>query len=197
LYEDDDNEHEIEVAEREAAAALPDGWGLHYPDGERFRLPGASLQTYGLTASGPRDEAVLVVAVGKANAYHQLARRLRGELAIAEAWAPPVPPVPPERSESDFLGPYGDDAEVEQALDELTDALPDGWRLYDVDRERFRVPGGKVEAFGVSAVGPGGTAAVVLAVGEANAYRQLARRLRGELEVAEAWAPPLSGVARR
>ena len=197
MYEDDDNEHEIEVAEREAAAALPDGWELHYPDGERFRLPGASLQTYGLTASGPRDEAVLVVAVGKANVYRQLVRRLRGELEISDAWAPPVPPLPPEPVDHDYLGPYGDDADVKRALDELVQALPEGWRVYEADRERFRLPGRKVETFGVSAVGPDGQAAFVLAVGEANAYRQLARRLRGELEVADAWAPPLSGVARR
>jgi hypothetical protein len=97
LYADDDNEHEIEVAEREAAAALPDGWELDSPDGERFRLPGAPLQTYALAAGEPGEEAVLVVAVGKANAYRQLARRLRGELESAEAWAPPVPPLSPSR----------------------------------------------------------------------------------------------------
>ena len=191
MYSGEEDEREVEVAEHEAAAALPEGWELHYPDGERFRLPGASLQTYGLTASGPGDEAVLVVAVGKANAYRQLVRRLRGELQVADAWAPPVPPLPSEAVDHDYLGPYGDDADVKQALDELVQALPEGWQLYEADRERFRLPGRKVETFGVSAVGPGGQAAFVLAVGEANAYRHLARRLRGELEVADAWAPPL------
>ncbi len=187
----DEDEREIEVAQREATAALPDGWELDNPDSERFRLPGGSLQTYGLTASGPGDEAVLVVAVGKANAYRQVVRRLRGELAVSEAWAPPVPPLPPEPVDADYLGPYSDDAEVKQALDELTQALPDGWALYEADRERFRLPGRKVETFGVSAIGPGGQAAFVLAVGEANAYRHLKRRLRGELQVADAWAPPV------
>ena len=187
----DEDEHEVEVAEHEAAAALPQGWELDYPDGERFRLPGGSLQTYGLTASGPGAEAVLVVAVGKANAYRQLIRRLRGELEVSEAWAPPVPPLPPEPVDHEYLGPYGDDAETKQALEDLLAALPEGWQLYEADQERFRLPGRKVETFGVSAVGPGGHAAFVLAVGEANAYRQLVRRLRGELEVTDAWAPPL------
>lgn len=187
----DEDEHEVELAEQEAAAALPEGWELGLPDGERFRLPGGFVQTYAVTAEGPGDEATLVVAVGKANAYRQLVRRLRGELDVAEGWAPPVPPLPPDPVETEFLGPYGNEPEVREALDELVRALPEGWQLYEADRERFRLPGRKLETFGVSAVGPGGEAALAVGVGEAGAYRQLARRLRGELEVTDAWAPPL------
>ena len=188
---EDEGAHAVELAEREAAAALPEGWQLEPPDGERFRLPGGPLQTYALVASGPGDEAVLVVAVGKANAYRQLVRRLRGELETSDAWAPPVPRQPPGPVEDQLVEPDSGDAEVEQAFAELTAALPDGWQPYDVDRERFRLPGRKLETYAVSAVGPGGEAALVLAVGEANAYRQLTRRLRGELTVTEAWAPPI------
>ena len=149
------------------------------------------MQTYAAAARGPDDEAALVVAVGKANAYRQLVRRLAGELEVAEGWAPPVPPLPPEPVEHDFLGPYDDEPEVRQALDELNRALPEGWQLYEADLERFRLPGRKLETYGVSAVGPGGEAVLVLGVGEAGAYRQLTRKLRGELEITDAWAPPL------
>ncbi|HEX2111570.1 MAG TPA: hypothetical protein VHF67_08450 [Gaiellaceae bacterium] len=186
-----EDEHEVEVAEQEAAAALPAGWELEPLESERFRLPGGSVQTYAAAAHGPDEEAALVVALRKADAYRELVRRLEGELEIAEGWAPPVPPLPPESVESGFVGPYEEEPEVIEALDELTRALPEGWQLYEVDRERYRLPGRKLETFGVSAVGPGGEAALVVAVGEAGAYRQLTRRLRGELEVTDAWAPPL------
>ena len=46
-------------------------------------------------------------------------------------------------------------------------------------------------AWAVSAVGPSGKAALAMGIGEANAIRQLARVLRGELGVSEAWAPIL------
>jgi hypothetical protein len=190
-YVNDEDEHEVQVAEQEAAAALPEGWELDALDSERFRLPGGSVQTYGAAARGPQDEAALVVAVGRANAYRQLVRRLEGKLEVAEGWAPPVPPLPAEPVEHDFLGPYGEEPEVREALDELIRTLPEGWQLYEADRERFRLPGRKLETYGVSAVGPGGEAVLVLGVGEAGAYRQLTRRLRGELEITDAWAPPL------
>lgn len=190
---DDEDEHEVEVAEREAAAALPEGWELDLPDGERFRLPGAHVQVYALDAAGPGGDAVLVVAVGKANVYRQLVRRLRGELEVADGWAPPVPALSPPGQLEEYLGPYADGAEVRAALEELTQALPAGWQLYEADRERFRLPGRVVEVFAVSAVGRGGEAALVLAVGEAKAYRQLKRRLQGELRVTDAWAPPTPG----
>jgi hypothetical protein len=56
----------------------------------------------------------------------------------------------------------------------------------------LRRPGsGKVAAWAVSAVGPSGEAAMAMGIGEANAIRQLAGVLRGELAVSEAWAPIL------
>jgi PAS domain-containing protein len=186
-HEDDD----AEVAEQEAIAALGEGWEFELPDPERFRLPGAVVDTYGVAAHRDGRDAALVVAVGKANAFRQLIRRVRGDLQPAEAWAPPLPLLG-EPEPDHCRGPYDEkDAEVEAALRDAVAALPDGWQMYDVDRERFRVAGRKLEVFGVSAVGAGGDGALVLAVGEANAYRQLARRLRGELEPTDVWAPPL------
>lgn len=43
----------------------------------------------------------------------------------------------------------------------------------------------------VSAVGPTGEPVMAMGIGEANAIRQLARVLRGELAVSDAWAPIL------
>ena len=51
--------------------------------------------------------------------------------------------------------------------------------------------GAKVAAWAVSAVGRSGEAAMAMGIGEANAIRQLARVLRGDLAVSDAWAPIL------
>jgi hypothetical protein len=186
-----DNEHEVEAAEREAAAALGEGWEFELPDYERFRLPGALVEVYAVAAHRQERELALVVVVGKANAFRQLVRRVRGDLEVTPAWALPLPFLEPKRR-GEFLGPYNEnDEQVVAALRDLQQALPDGWQLYELDRERFRVGGRKLETFAVSAVGAGGDGALVLAVGEASAYRHLERRLRGELEVTDAWAPPL------
>lgn len=186
-HDDDD----AEVAEQEAASILGEEWEFELPDPERFRLPGAVVDTYTVAAHRDGKDAALVVAIGKANAFRQLIRRVHGDLQPAESWAPPLPLLG-EPEPDHFIGPYDDkDPEVEAALRDVVAALPEGWQMYDVDRERFRVAGRKIEVFAVSAVGAGGDGALVLAIGEATAYRHLARRVRGELETTEAWAPLL------
>ena len=73
---------------------------------------------------------------------------------------------------------------------EVEAALPEGWELVGTDKESFGFVDVDVVVFGALATGPAGDHAVAIAVDEAGAYRHLARRLRGELDVAEGWAPP-------
>jgi hypothetical protein len=87
--------------------------------------------------------------------------------------------------------------EVEQARAQAESALPAGWRLRGTDREGFQwfdEPTRIVRAWAALAEGPNGERAAAVALTEAEAYRQLARRLRGELEVTLGWAPPDEGV---
>jgi hypothetical protein len=44
------------------------------------------------------------------------------------------------------------------------------------------------------AAGPSGEVVAAVALTEAESLRQLARRLRGELDVSDGWSPPLTGV---
>jgi hypothetical protein len=80
---------------------------------------------------------------------------------------------------------------------EARSALPAGWTLELPDRERFRLPGREVETYAVGAWGPGGDAFVVMGLEEDGAYRQVVRRMRGELEETEGWAPPIPSAAER
>ena len=83
------------------------------------------------------------------------------------------------------------DPELEAARADAEAALPDGWQLVGTDRESFSWLEPNVTVHGALASGPGSQHAVALALTEAEAYRQLARRLRDELEVSDGWAPPL------
>ena len=47
-------------------------------------------------AEGPAGEQIVAVATGAAEAYRQLARRLRGELDEQDGWAPPAAAIEPE-----------------------------------------------------------------------------------------------------
>ena len=186
---------EVEAAVAEATAALPAGWHIDYADYESFQSPRGNIRTYGVLALGPGGEATLVVGVGEANAHLQLARYLRGEFEQEEGWAPPLPRVERGRPRKFRLN-YPDDPDVIAAHREVEAALPPGWTLFACDRERYKYPGDQLEAFGVSAVGPADEAELVVALGESNALRQLRRRLEGELETAEGWAPvpPATGA---
>jgi hypothetical protein len=74
-------------------------------------------------------------------------------------------------------------------------SLPDGWRLDYPDRERFRLPGQEVLTHVIGASGPGGEAFVVVGLGEQGAYRQVARKLRGDLEESDGWVPQIPQTA--
>lgn len=74
---------------------------------------------------------------------------------------------------------YGQDSD---AFDELVGA----------DSERYGVfKDARFEAFAAVARGPSGEVAVVVSLDESTAYRELPRRIRGELDPTDAWAPPL------
>ena len=73
----------------------------------------------------------------------------------------------------------------------MDEQLPEGWTVTGTDREKYSVGGAKVAAWAASAVGPSGEAVMAMGIGEANAILQLVRALRGDLAVAEAWAPIL------
>jgi hypothetical protein len=91
------------------------------------------------------------------------------------------------RSES--LGPA-----VSQARTEAEQELPDGWKIAEADHENFSAGDHSLSVWGAFAEGPGGEVAVAVGLTQEKAYRQLARRLRGDLDVSEGWAPPLTGV---
>ena len=81
---------------------------------------------------------------------------------------------------------------VTQAREEAEAALPLGWKLRGTDREGFqwhRKPYRILHAWAALAESDAGKQAVAVATDEAGAYRQLARRLRGELEESRGWAP--------
>jgi hypothetical protein len=89
------------------------------------------------------------------------------------------------------------DPEVEAARQEAQAALPDAWALRGTDREGFQwfdEPYVIVRAWAALAEGPGNERMVAIAADEATAYRQLARRLRGDLDEREGWAPPSAAI---
>ena len=187
---------EIASARAEAEAALPSGWRIEFSDLESFTVPTGRLKTYGILAMGPADERKLAVGVGEANAYRQLTRHLRGELPVAEAWAPPLDQASGKPRKADFRRYSENDPDADAALAELEAGLPSGWTLFYIDRERYMLRGGQLETFGVSASSTGGEAALAIASSEADAYRHLLRHLRGELEISEGWAPPIGNLPR-
>jgi hypothetical protein len=172
---------------------LPKGWTLTGTDREVFRLHDADIVTWAAVADGPDGSAMAVVASeDESDAIRALHRRILGDLPPTEGWALPVSasaPIDPD--DTTVFADDEDDPEVRQAIQEAESALPQGWILYETDREKYSVGGGNVAAWAASAVGPTGEAAMAMGIDEANAIRQLARVLRGELAVSEAWAPML------
>jgi hypothetical protein len=90
--------------------------------------------------------------------------------------------------------PSSEDVELELAREEAQGALPEGWRLDDTDREHYMTGEHGFNSWAALATGPGGEVAAAVALTEAEALRQLARRLRGELEESDGWSPPLTRV---
>lgn len=93
---------------------------------------------------------------------------------------------PDDRDPREELAP-----EVRAAYDQAAAALPDGWELHRPDRERYRRGTARVAVWSVAATGPHQQVAVGAALDEAGAFGALARRLRGELDPEEGWAPPV------
>jgi hypothetical protein len=182
---------DVEAARAEAEAALPSGWEIYRSDREKLRVPGGRVVTYAISASGPSDETALVVAVGEANAFRQFAKLMRGELTAAEGWSVPLTTIDPKPPKGVSIVLDEDDSAVTTAKRELDAALPQGWTLFDVDRERYSFPDAYLEAVAVAVQGAAGEEELVMGIGEAGALRQMARRLRGELEETEAWVAPM------
>ena len=187
---------EVEAAKMEAEDALPPGWEIHVVDPEWFWVPAGKVVTYGISAYGPSGEKALVLGVGKVNAYRQLTRLMRGELEKSESWAVPLGAA--ERKEKNATGIVWDEEnpEVVAARSALEAALPADWSVFFTDREKFRFPDGHIKVFAVSVAGPAGEGELVLGLSEAHAYEQMIRRLRGELETSEGWAPTLESFTQ-
>jgi hypothetical protein len=90
--------------------------------------------------------------------------------------------------------PSAEDVELELAREEAKGALPEGWELGETDREHYMTGEHGFNSWAAFASGPGGEIAVAVALTEAGSLRQLARRLRGELEVTDGWSPSLTDV---
>ncbi len=81
--------------------------------------------------------------------------------------------------------------QIKLARQDAEAALPAGWRLGKSEHERYSGPGFKLDTYSATAEGPDGDGSLAIGLDEAAAWRQLARRLRGELLESEGWAPPL------
>jgi hypothetical protein len=90
--------------------------------------------------------------------------------------------------------PSAKDAEFDLARAEAESALTEGWRLADTDREHYQTGEHGFNSWAAFAAGPGGEVVAAVALTEAESLRQLARRLRGELDVTDGWSPPLTDV---
>lgn len=170
---------------------LPEGWTIAGTDREVFRLGEADVVTWAAMADGPGGSAMAVVASeDESDAVRALHRRVVGELPPTEGWAlPTTAGAALDPQGAMFFADDEDDPEVRRAIQEAQAALPDGWVLYESDREKYSVGGQHVATWAVVAVGPRGETAMAMGIGEANAIRQLSRLLRGELAVSDAWAP--------
>ena len=80
------------------------------------------------------------------------------------------------------------------ARGEAEQALPAAWKIVEADYENFSAGDHSMDVWGAFAEGPAGEVAVAVAVTQAEAYRQLARVLRGDLDVNDGWAPPVTAV---
>ena len=182
---------DLVAAQAEAEGALASGWEIYRSDSERFRVPSGRVMTYGICAVGPADETALVIAVGEANAYRQFARFMRGELSVAEGWSVPLTTIDPKPPRGVVVSLDEGDPAIAAAKREIDASLPRGWALFDVDRERYFFPSVYLETAAAAVQGTAGEEELVMGLGEAGALHQMARRLRGELEVADAWVPPM------
>ncbi len=82
------------------------------------------------------------------------------------------------------------DPNVTLARQEIEAVLPPGWQFHRTDSERFSLPEGRITVWGAWAHGDG-KYAIAFGRDEVDSIRQVAARLRGELEKTVAWRPPM------
>jgi hypothetical protein len=94
----------------------------------------------------------------------------------------------------------GDDPNLVAARADAEGVLPEGWKLAEEDREGFLLvaPGTQIalDVWAAAAEGPNGELELAVACDKAGAYTALARRLRGDLETTDGWAPPAEYIER-
>jgi hypothetical protein len=99
-----------------------------------------------------------------------------------------------------LFGRKDDDPDLVVARADAEAALPDGWSLAEEDREGFLLVGPHtqiaLDVWAAAAEGPNGELELAVACDKSGAYVALARRLRGDLETADGWAPPVQYVER-
>lgn len=186
----DDLPPELRDAYQAAQGALPPGWGLGFPDRERYGSGAQRADVWSVAATGPDRQVAAGAALDEAGAYTALADRLQGELDPSDGgWAPPVGD---NHLAGDLYTPGSPGPAAGMSVEDLVRAeveglLPAGWALDRPDRELY--PTG-LETWGLVVRGPDDRYLLVVASGQqVDAYRQLVRLLRGELTVRDRWAP--------
>lgn len=93
-----------------------------------------------------------------------------------------------------------EDPNLSAALTAAEEALPEGWKLAEEDRERFLLDGARtqisLEVWAAAAEGPSGELELAIACDKAGAYTALASRFRGSLDTQDAWSPPAQFAER-
>jgi hypothetical protein len=99
-----------------------------------------------------------------------------------------------------LFGRKDDDPNLVAARADAESALAEGWKLAEEDREGFLLAGPQtqisLDVWAAAAEGPNGELELAVACDKAGAYIALARRLRGDLEETDGWAPPVQSIAR-
>lgn len=186
---------EVEAARQEVGSVLPSGWELGSSDRERFSLPTGHIFVWAAWTSF-ESERRYAIAFGpdEADAYRQVAARLRNEIEPSPAWRPPMDWRISEelkKQRESFFNDYGAEDDDLAALEELHASVPPGWELFDSDRERFRMPGYRFETYACTARGPSGDAVLAMGIGLGGSFRALKDALEGRLEESPFWVPAL------
>jgi hypothetical protein len=99
-----------------------------------------------------------------------------------------------------FFDRKDDDPNLVAARADAEAALPEGWKLAEEDREGFLLVGStniSLDVWAAAAEGPNGELELAVACDKAGAYIALARRLSGDLETTDSWAPPVQYAERQ
>lgn len=101
------------------------------------------------------------------------------------------------RSRQRARSPEGLHAAAQRDIErqEAVAGLPEGWSISHADRERYGTGRDGIEAYGVVATGPAGERVVGLALTKTGAYEMAKDAARGEIDEADAWAPPVADLA--